>query len=221
DFLHQDKEEHRRCVAACLVKGAYVVENDLNRRRMSGKELAPVWWENFGFHTVDVINDDVIDDNDQIVTGTIYEHETPPGGGEPRHPLSPRYVVAFRGTMTWHPKAFVDLYLDLQVLFNTLQDSQRFRLAKAAVQKLVDTIHKGTGVCDHAVGGRCIVWLVGHSLGASVALEVGRVMMTEQGYNLPTFLFNPPQVSPAPVINLLHPNEKAKRHLHARAPSSR
>ncbi|BAT01397.1 Os07g0466000 [Oryza sativa Japonica Group] len=211
----RDKEEHRRCVAACLVKGAYVVENDLNRRRMWGKELAPAWWENFGFRTVDVINDDVIDDNDQIVTGTIYEHETPPGGGEPRHPLSPRYVVAFRGTMTWHPKAFVDLYLDLQVLFNTLQDSQRFRLAKAAVQKLVDTIHKGTGVCDHAVGGRCVVWLVGHSLGASVALEVGRVMMTEQGYNLPTFLFNPPQVSPAPVINLLHPNEKAKRHLHA------
>ncbi|EAZ03793.1 hypothetical protein OsI_25922 [Oryza sativa Indica Group] len=214
-IIHWDKEEHRRCVAACLVKGAYVVENDLNRRRMWGKELAPAWWENFGFRTVDVINDDVIDDNDQIVTGTIYEHETPPGGGEPRHPLSPRYVVAFRGTMTWHPKAFVDLYLDLQVLFNTLQDSQRFRLAKAAVQKLVDTIHKGTGVCDHAVGGRCVVWLVGHSLGASVALEVGRVMMTEQGYNLPTFLFNPPQVSPAPVINLLHPNEKAKRHLHA------
>uniref|UniRef100_A0A0D3GQQ6 Uncharacterized protein n=1 Tax=Oryza barthii TaxID=65489 RepID=A0A0D3GQQ6_9ORYZ len=83
DMSGLDKEEHRRCVAACLVKGAYVVENDLNRRRMWGKELAPAWWENFGFHTVDVINDDVIDDNDQIVTGTIYEHETPPGGGEP------------------------------------------------------------------------------------------------------------------------------------------
>uniref|UniRef100_A0A0D3GQQ7 Fungal lipase-like domain-containing protein n=1 Tax=Oryza barthii TaxID=65489 RepID=A0A0D3GQQ7_9ORYZ len=103
--------------------------------------------------------------------------------------------------MTWHPKAFVDLYLDLQVLFNTLHDSQRFRLAKAAVQKLVDTIHKGTGVCDHAVGGRCVVWLVGHSLGASVALEVGRVMMTEQGYNLPTFLFNPPQVGLGKIMN--------------------
>lgn len=58
------------------------------------------------------------------------------------------------------------------------------------------------------------MWLAGHSLGASQALDVGR-SMAEKGFNLPTFLFNPPQVSPAPAIYLLRPNEKAKMHLYA------
>uniref|UniRef100_A0A0D3GRV4 Fungal lipase-like domain-containing protein n=1 Tax=Oryza barthii TaxID=65489 RepID=A0A0D3GRV4_9ORYZ len=203
------KEEHRRCVAACLVKGVYIIENDSTRRRVHTNALAPPWWENFGFNLLDVIRDDS-DHDDQFIIGAIYEHVPPLG--EPAHPLSPHYVVAFRGTMISHPKALIDLYLDAKIMVNTLKESKRSRLANTAVKKLVATIDKGMGgACGHGTAGSCIVWLAGHSLGASLALDVGRAMMVEQGYNLPTFLFNPPQVSPTPAIDVLLPIEKAQK----------
>jgi hypothetical protein len=114
--------------------------------------------------------------------------------------------------MISHPKALIDLYLDAKIMVNTLKESKRSRLANTAVKKLVATIDKGMGgACGHGTAGSCIVWLAGHSLGASLALDVGRAMMVEQGYNLPTFLFNPPQVSPTPAIDVLLPIEKAQK----------
>lgn len=70
----------------------------------------------------------------------------------------------------------MDLYLDLKVMVNTLPESKRSHLANKEVQNLVATIDKGTGSgCGgHGDGGSCIVWLMGHSLGASLALDVGR-----------------------------------------------
>lgn len=192
----RDNDEHRRCVAACLVNAAYIQENDCNRRRVQDKALAPAWWENFGFRLINVLKDN-------LIIGAIYENRTPLG--EPRHPLAPHYVVAFRGTMTCHLMSVMDLYLDLRVIINTLRESKRFRQGKEVVQGLVATIDKGTGggCSAHAVGGSCGVWLAGHSLGASLALQIGRDMMTEKGYRLPAFLFNPPQVSLAPVTGML------------------
>jgi hypothetical protein len=66
-----------------------------------------------------------------------------------------------------------------------------------------------------AAGSSCMVWLAGHSLGASsIALDVGRHMMTQRGLNIPTFLFNPPQVSlPAVIDNKLPMAEVATRGL--------
>uniref|UniRef100_A0A0E0ECB7 Fungal lipase-like domain-containing protein n=1 Tax=Oryza meridionalis TaxID=40149 RepID=A0A0E0ECB7_9ORYZ len=111
----------------------------------------------------------------------------------------------------------MDLYLDLKVMVNTLPESKRSHLANKEVRNLVATIDKGTGsgYVGHGDGGSCIVWLTGHSLGASLALDVGRAMMAEQGYNLPTFLFNPPQVSLAPAIGVPLPTKKASRSIHA------
>ncbi|GJN11571.1 hypothetical protein PR202_ga29771 [Eleusine coracana subsp. coracana] len=55
----------------------------------------------------------------------------------------------------------------------------------------------------------------GHSLGASIALEVGRKMMMNKGFNLPTFVYNPPHVSfIRPAAKILHVPEKAKRVVH-------
>ncbi|VAI24896.1 unnamed protein product [Triticum turgidum subsp. durum] len=104
--------------------------------------------------------------------------------------------------MLKHPDPFKDLWLDLKVMANTLPRCKRSERARTEVEALL-----GAGCSP--------VWLTGHSLGASLALDVGRRMMAENGVSLPTFLFNPPQVSPAPVINALRPTEVGKRDLYA------
>ncbi|XP_037410072.1 GDSL esterase/lipase At4g10955-like [Triticum dicoccoides] len=190
----RDREEHRRCIAACLVKGTYVLENDRTLCRIEPKALAPAWWKSFHFDLVSVLTDrSFMHSRDQFIFGAIYKHVAPP----PRHPSSPRYIIAFRGTMPLHPKAVHDFCLDFKVIFNTLPDSKRCKRARLGVESLLATIPGVPADSD--------VWLTGHSLGASVALDVGRAMMldSKQGRNLPTFLFNPPQVSLAPVINKL------------------
>lgn len=201
-YVHRDREEHRRCIAACLVKGTYVLENDRTLCRMESKALAPAWWKSFHFQLMGVLTDrSFMHRRDQFIFGAIYEHMAPP----PRHPSAPRYIVAFRGTMPLHPKAVHDFCLDFKVIFNTLPDSKRCKRARLDVESLLATIPADSDV-----------WLTGHSLGASVALDVGRAMMldSKQGRNLPTFLFNPPQVSLAPVINKLLLSEPVKTKIH-------
>uniref|UniRef100_A0A0D9WZR5 Fungal lipase-like domain-containing protein n=1 Tax=Leersia perrieri TaxID=77586 RepID=A0A0D9WZR5_9ORYZ len=200
--VRRGKEEHRRCVAACHVKGVYVIESDIHKRRVYSRDaLAPSWWNTFGFRPLDVIKDD------KLIFGIIYEYEA--AAGLVHHPSAPHYVVAFRGTMLRHRKAMTeDLRHDIKVMVNTLPESTRFNISREMVEKLLH------GVTNNANVASCNVWLAGHSLGASHALDVGRFMMTEKGFNLPTFLFNPPQVSLAPVIDLLRPIEAVKEGIY-------
>ncbi|KAF7008186.1 hypothetical protein CFC21_023025 [Triticum aestivum] len=107
--------------------------------------------------------------------------------------------------MMLHPKAIQDLCLDFKIMVNTLPDCKRSQRAHQAVDTLLATV----GADNRAV------WLTGHSLGASLALDVGRAMMSEQGFSRPTFLFNPPQVSLAPAINRLLPSEGLRKDLYA------
>lgn len=212
---YRNKEEHRRCVAACIVKGTYILENDRTRCRVHAEALAPPWWESFHFRLVDVLKDESYKrSGDKFIFGAIYEHVPPPGGRH-HHPSAPRYVVAFRGTMLLHPKAIHDLCLDFKILVNTLAECKRSQRAHQAVDTLLKTIANGKTAAGG--GSSDSVWLTGHSLGASLALDVGRAMMSEQGLSIPTFLFNPPQVSLAPAINKLLPSEGLRRDLYAKS----
>ncbi|CAM0903009.1 unnamed protein product [Alopecurus aequalis] len=208
-MIDWNNEEDRRCVAACLVKGTYILENDRTMCRVDAEALAPAWWESFHFRLVEVLKEESFRRrNDRLTFGAIFEH-VPPAGGR-RHPSAPQYIVAFRGTMVAHPKAIHDVLLDLKIIANTLPDSKRSQRAHRAVDTLLAAIaKKGTG--------SRAVWLAGHSLGASLALEVGRTMMAEQGVSLPTFLFNPPHVSSSPAINKILPSEGLRRELHAKS----
>uniref|UniRef100_A0A0E0EPF4 Fungal lipase-like domain-containing protein n=1 Tax=Oryza meridionalis TaxID=40149 RepID=A0A0E0EPF4_9ORYZ len=141
-------------------------------------------------------------EDDQFMFGAIYRYRPP--AGEPRHPSAPHYVFAFRGTMLAHDRAYHDLYHDWKVVTNDLRKCKHFN---RAVNELRYILIKPSST--PATG----VWLAGHSLGASFALDVGRHMMITRDLNLPTFLFNPPQVSMAPVINLGLSN-KAKNDLY-------
>ncbi|KAM0829077.1 hypothetical protein ACQ4PT_067102 [Festuca glaucescens] len=203
-MIDWNNEEDRRCVAACVVKGTYILENDRTSCRVHARALAPAWWESFHFRLVDVLKDENFKHKgDMFIFGAIYEHVTP--ADAPRHPSAPQYIVAFRGTMLQHSKAIQDIYLDLQVMANTLSGCNRSLRAHEAVDTLVAAARGKAG---------CAVWLAGHSLGASLALEVGRAMMEKEAVNLPTFLFNPPQVSLAPAVNMLLP-DGVRKGLHA------
>jgi hypothetical protein len=172
--------------------------------RVQAEALAPAWWESFHFRLMEVLKDDSFKHKgDKFIFGAIYKNVAP----LPRHPSAPQYVIAFRGTMLRHPKAIQDIYLDVKIVINCLNGSNRSQRAHAAV---IATIAK-----EKAGRESCAVWLAGHSLGASLALEVGRNMMEKQGLSLPTFLFNPPQVTSAPAINLLQPTAVAKTDLYA------
>ncbi|XP_037482205.1 GDSL esterase/lipase At4g10955-like [Triticum dicoccoides] len=211
-MIDWNNEEDRRCVAACVVKGTYILENDRTMCRVHAEALAPPWWESFHFRLSAVLTEESFRRKcDKLIFGAIYEH-VPVAGGR-RNPCAPQYIVAFRGTMLPHPKAIHDLFLDFKIMANTLSDSKRSELAHRAVDTLLATIARGKAGSE----GSGVVWLAGHSLGASLALEVGRTMMAEQGRSLPTFLFNPPHVSTIPAINVMLPSEGVRRELLAKS----
>jgi hypothetical protein len=196
-------------ITACLVNGAYVLESDRAMNRVGEKALAPAWYRSFGFRLKQPLTERCF--NDTTIFGAIYEYEY--GGAARHHPSSappPRYVVAFRGTIlklaNWEV-TMKDLGLDADIIItnNNLEHRSRSMLARADVAGLLDE-DDGTSCVD--------VWLAGHSLGASLALDVGRYMMNERQLNLPTFLFNLPHVSLAPLLKLLRAKAKAKRDLY-------
>ncbi|KAL6840598.1 hypothetical protein ACP4OV_029462 [Aristida adscensionis] len=202
-YNFRDSDEHRRCIAACLVQGTYVMEIDQTRPRVHAA-LAPPWWESFHYRLLKVLECECecmlcrtsllrVGANRHrpwFIYGAILEHAPP--AGERRHPSAPRYIAAFRGTMPRHPTLLADMHHNLKILVNRQHDCCRFRHARREVGELLDYYSAVAG------GGDGGVWLAGHSLGASIALDVGRDMMAGRGLGLPTFLFNPPQVSLAP-----------------------
>ncbi|CAN6211817.1 unnamed protein product [Urochloa humidicola] len=221
-MVNWDSAEHRRCIAACMVRGTYVMESDRTKRRLgTSRSLAPEWWESFSFRLRDAR--DVLDCECDCVFcnnrfkfgaqrwsiyGAILER-VPSTAGERRHPpappAAPRYIVAFRGTMLpWHRG---DMNASIEMLVNRQHDCRRFCHARRRVGELLDSI-----ACSG--GGAAAVWLAGHSLGASIALDVGRDMATTKGCYLQTFLFNPPQVSVAPLLNMLRVPDVARRFLY-------
>lgn len=194
----RNNEEHRRCIAACLVKATYIMEEDRPKCRVYDMGLAPPWWQSFHFELRDLLKCGT-DNVDEFIYGAVFEYYPPDPAR--RHPSAPHYVFALRGTMPRHPKSIHDLFNDIKVFLNDLPCCKRTQKARQMVTNML--IRKGTE--------RYVLWLAGHSLGASLALEVGRAMADQHGTYLQTFLFNPPNVSPMPAFNLLNPSEVAKK----------
>ncbi|KQJ95190.1 hypothetical protein BRADI_3g15638v3 [Brachypodium distachyon] len=128
------------------------------------------------------------------------------------HKSAPRYIVVFRGTSfcrTW--TALRDLRIGCRIIINDDPFCcERFTSAYEKVKKLVKylkdrpvanfpwgiggDLQRGLRYHDSLripTGKDPVVWLTGHSLGAWMALNVGRQLMLER-HNLSTYLFNPP-----------------------------
>ncbi|KAK3125202.1 hypothetical protein QOZ80_7BG0601650 [Eleusine coracana subsp. coracana] len=192
-----DNKEHRRCITACLVKGTYVLESDQTKGRKGPEALAPAWWESFHFRQIEVLESrsNKFGTRKWFIHGAIFKYVCPHGELR-RHAWAPSYIVAFRGTMPGDPTFFGDMHQNIRIVLNKQHCGSRFRDSRKRVRELFlqDPISRGTGN---------VIWLAGHSLGASLALDVGRYMMSEKGCDLPAFLFNPPHVSLAPAADML------------------
>ncbi|ESQ38439.1 hypothetical protein EUTSA_v10028954mg [Eutrema salsugineum] len=174
-------EHHRRSVAASLVQGIYVSERDRQLQR-EGPELAlsPLWSEFFGFRLIRKL----VDDADHSIFGGIYEYNKPHSQTAKSLELSPRFVIAFRGTVNKADSISRDIELDIHVIRNGLHTTTRFEIAIQAVRNMVASLGDGSSV-----------WLAGHSLGASMALLTGKII-ARTGVFLECFAFNPPFLSP-------------------------
>ncbi|KAK4400956.1 GDSL esterase/lipase [Sesamum angolense] len=172
---------HRRSVAACLVQGVYVLERDRQEKREGSQALAPPWWKSFDFQ----LHTQLIDDADSCVFGAIYQLNSRNSDG---NDSAPRYVIAFRGTITKGDTFTRDLELDIHIVRNGLHQTSRFEIGIQAVRHIVATY------------GSSNVWLTGHSLGAAMALLAGK-NMAKTGVFLEAFLFNPPFFS-APIESI-------------------
>ncbi|CAN1300105.1 GDSL esterase/lipase At4g10955 [Linum perenne] len=182
-FVDWSDPHHRRSVAASLVQGVYILERDRQLKRQPPISLAPTWWEFFHFKLLRQLVDDV----DRCIFGAIFEYRPPPPSSHGHHSLdaSPRYVIAFRGTLT-KPDSFArDIELDLHIIRNGLHETSRFEIALRAVRNMVSAV------------GDSNVWLTGHSLGAAMAMLAGKTM-AKTGTFVQAFLFNSPFFS-API----------------------
>ncbi|KAL0005622.1 hypothetical protein SO802_013183 [Lithocarpus litseifolius] len=175
-----NKAIHRRSVAASLVQGVYVQENDRQLQRMEPQapSLAPPWWDFFDFEIYRVLADN--DDDEKSIFGTIYVDKSKSNTNDSAR--KPRYVVAFRGNVLHQSKdtRTRDIKLDFQYYFNHLRSDSRYKTGIDRINELV-----GIG------GGAQNIWLVGHSLGAAMAMSAGKYM-AKLGHSIETYLFNPP-----------------------------
>lgn len=178
-----ENPHYRRSVAACLVQSVYILERDRQERREGDKALAPPWWTTFNFQ----LHEQLIDDADSCIFGAIFELTL-------KQSEAPRYVIAFRGTITKGDAFTQDIELDIHIIRNGLHQTSRFEIAIQAVRNIV------------AKYGNSNIWLAGHSLGASMALLAGK-NMAKIGVLLESFLFNPPFLS-APIERIQDKNVK-------------
>lgn len=168
-------------VAASLVQGVYILERDRQEQREGSYALAPPWWTFFHFQVLRPLVDDV----DSSIFGAIYEFRPPSSQANDTLYRSPRYVIAFRGTLTKSHSVSRDIELDIRFIQQGLHQSSRSEIAIQAVRNMVATV------------GDSNVWLAGHSLGSAMAMFAGKAM-AKNGIFIESFLFNPPFVS-API----------------------
>lgn len=190
-------ENHQRCVAACLVQGIYIVERDRQLQRQGSHALAHPWWDSFHFKLIRHL----IDDADFSIFGAIYQLKQDTKTITSVDSKAPRYVVAFRGTLTKPDSISRDLELDIHIIRNGLHRTSRFEIAMQAVRSMA-TSSSSVGASN--------LWITGHSMGAAMALLAGKTL-AKTGVYLKSFLFNPPFVSP-PIERIVS-NERVRSGL--------
>ncbi|XP_074318049.1 GDSL esterase/lipase At4g10955-like [Silene latifolia] len=195
-------QDHKRTIAASLVQGVYISQRDRNLNRTDPhKAQAPKWWQFFNFQPIQFLTDPF----DHSNFGAIYAYQplhSNPKQRDNRPATSsqsvppPSHVIAFRGTLLKPETRQRDIYLDMNLPLKGLPYDPRYHRAVQAVLWLI-------GQVDYKS-----VWLTGHSLGAAIALQVGKDL-AKKGTYIETFLFNPPYHS-APVERIQNPFLKTR-----------
>ena len=106
-----------------------------------------------------------------------------------KNSLPYRLVIALRGTKM---SSFRDLVDDIKVAHHTLHCSRRFKATSKLIEQIISVFKEQHGGKDDEV---CIT---GHSLGAAIALFIGKELAKEKRYHV--HCFNPPLLSVAMIV---------------------
>lgn len=179
---------------ACFIQAAYLLELDRQENRNEQNALAPKWWIPFKYK----LSQTLIDERDGSIFGAVLEWDRAAAMADLvviRPSGAPKAVLALRGTILKSLTMRRDIEDDLRFLaWESLKGSVRFNVALEALQS-VATRYGSSNVC-----------VVGHSLGAGFALQVGKALAKE-GLFVDAHLFNPPSISVA--MSLRNIGEKA------------
>ncbi|KNA19725.1 hypothetical protein SOVF_059070 [Spinacia oleracea] len=185
---------YKRTVMACFIQAAYLLELDRQENRTPENALAPKWWLPFKYKLTQTL----IDERDGSIFGAILEWDRSAALADfifMRPSGAPKAVLALRGTLLKSVTIRRDLTDDLRFLaWESLKGSVRFKVAFDALKSIADRYGSGN------------VSIVGHSLGAGFALQIGKALVKE-GIYVEAHLFNPPSVSLA--MSLKNLGEKA------------
>ncbi|KAJ3694482.1 hypothetical protein LUZ60_009962 [Juncus effusus] len=173
---------YKRIAIACFVQAAYLLELDRQANRTGAYAIAPRWWKQFKYKLVRSL----VDERDGSIYGAVFEfdHNAAMADFLPFRPWgAPKVAVAFRGTIIRGSTIRRDMEDDLRlVTWDCVKGSVRFRGALESVKSMISK-HGSQHVC---IGG--------HSLGAGIALHVGKEL-AKQNVFIDCHLFNPPSVS--------------------------
>lgn len=190
--------KYKRMAIACFIQGVYLMELDRQEEKKRAAaavaeeasggagngELAPKWWRPFKYKLAEAL----VDERDGSVYGAVLEWDRAAALSEfilLRPAAAPRAIVALRGTLLSGATIRRDLEDDFRFLaWESLRGSARFAGTLRAVAAAAER-HGGAAVC-----------VAGHSLGAALALQVGKALAKE-GVLVECHLFNPPSISMA------------------------
>ncbi|KAH0908717.1 hypothetical protein HID58_032038, partial [Brassica napus] len=164
---------HRTVVTSSLVHGVYLLQREKQKKV---NLQAYIWWESFGFSLAELL----VNEDDSSIYGAVFKYNN--YQNKPHFGMPPLYMIAFRGTVLKSKTWLSDLKEDIRCLFNNLNKGSRFQQAIKAIETVLETTETSS------------VWLAGHSLGAGIALMVGKTM-TKRGFPLKTYAFSPPILS--------------------------
>ncbi|KAL1192790.1 GDSL esterase/lipase [Cardamine amara subsp. amara] len=185
---------YKRTVMACFIQAAYLLELDRQENRNEQNALAPKWWIPFKYK----LSQTLIDQRDGSIFGAVLEWDRAAAMSDLvviRPSGAPKAVLALRGTILKSHTMRRDIEDDLRFLaWESLKGSVRFNVALEALQSVAKR-YGSSNVC-----------VVGHSLGAGFALQVGKALAKE-GLFVDAHLFNPPSISLA--MSLRNIGEKA------------
>jgi hypothetical protein len=119
-----------------------------------------------------------------------------------KNSLPYRLVIALRGTKL---SSFRDLRDDFKVAHHTLHCSRRFKDTNKLIEQIISVFKEQHGGKDDEV---CIT---GHSLGAAIALFIGKELAKEKRYHV--HCFNPPLLSVVMFIQKFFPVHIIKEKL--------
>ncbi|XP_074283810.1 GDSL esterase/lipase At4g10955-like [Silene latifolia] len=174
-LLRRTEPNARSSIAASLIQGVYFLEQDRQQKRVDHHErLAPIWWKFFDFQLIEMLTDNA----DSSIFGAIFKYQ--PHTFDESRP--PKYVIAFRGIIMEPDTRSQDLLIGMKLILNALALDPRYKTSLEYVQNITAQV------------GPENVWLAGHSLGAAIALQIGKTM-AGQGLLIDAYLFNPPDLS--------------------------